>query len=171
LPWQQQRPHRQHQYHLLVIVLAGPTAVSKSNVAALLCLLHLALELSIGHRLAWEGVDEVEEEEEEEHAKDGTNDELVNPAADDSARHDRGCGRCCAVAVAAVAAITVWSGHVVSANLVQAYRDADVGSNKPTDVELRCTPHHLIQVVDPPIVIVLLVVNNVVISYDTILYS
>jgi hypothetical protein len=128
----------------------GPTAVGKSNVAALLCSMRLALELSLGHRLAWERADEVEEEEEEEHAKDRTNDELVNPAADDGARRDGGCGRRLAAAVAAIAAVAVRSGHVVSADSVQAYRGADIGLNKPMDVELRCTPHHLINVVDPP---------------------
>ncbi len=113
----------------------------------------------------------MEEEEEEEHAKDGTNNELVNPTADDGARHDGRCGRRCATAVAAVAAVAVRSGHMVSANLVQAYCSADVESNKPMDVELRCMPHHLINVVDSPIVIVFVVINNVVISYNTILYS
>jgi tRNA dimethylallyltransferase len=39
-------------------------------------------------------------------------------------------------------------GHVISADSVQAYRDADIGSNKPTDDELYITPHHLIDVVD-----------------------
>jgi hypothetical protein len=131
----------------------------------------LASKLSVGHRLAWEGADEVEEEEEEEHARDGMNDELVDPGAGDGARHDGGCGHRCTVAVAALAAFAVQSGHVVSTNLVQAYRSADVGSNKPTDVELRCTPHHLIDLVDPPIVVVVVVVDNVIILYDTILYS
>ncbi len=127
LPRRQQRPHRQHRCRPLVIVLAGPTAVGKSDIAALLCLPRLALELSIGHCLAWEGVDEdVEEEEEEEHAEDGTNDELVNPAADDGTRRDGGCGRRRTVAVAAVAAVAVRSGHMVSADLVQAYTGADV---------------------------------------------
>jgi hypothetical protein len=149
----------------------GPTAIGKSDVAALLCLPPLALELSIGHRLAWEGADEVKEEEGEEHTEDGTNNELVNPAADDGARCDGGCRRRCAAAVAAVPAVAVQSGHVVSADSVQAYRGADIGSNKPTDVELRCTPHHLIDVVDPPIVVIILVVDDVVISYNTILYS
>ncbi len=149
-PRQQQRPHRRHRYRPLVIVLAGPTAVGKSDVAALLCSPRLASELSVGHHLALEGADEVEDEEEEEHAEEGTNDELVDPAAGDGAGRDGGCGRRRAAAVAAVAAVAVRSGHVVSANSVQAYRGADVGSNKPTDVELRCTPHHLIDVVDPP---------------------
>ncbi len=98
----------------------------------------------------WEGVDKLEEEEEEEHAEDGMNDKLINPVADDGARRNRGCGRCCTAVVVAVAAVAVRSGHVVSANSVQVYCGADVGSNKPTDVELRCTPHHLINVMDPP---------------------
>jgi hypothetical protein len=90
----------------------------------------------------WEGANEVEEEEEEEHAKDGTNDKLLNPAADNGARHNEGCGRCRAAAIAPVAAVAVRSGHVVSADLVQAYRGAGVGLKKPTDVELQYTPNH-----------------------------
>jgi hypothetical protein len=118
----------------------------------------------------------VEKEEEKEHAEDGTNNKLVNPAADNGARHDGGCGRHCAAVLAAIAAIAVRLGHVVSTNMVQAHQGVDVGSNKPTDVELRCTPHHLIDVVDPPVVVVVVIVvvilvDNVVISYDTILYS
>jgi hypothetical protein len=149
----------------------GPTAVGKSNVAALLCLPRLASESSVGHRLAWEGADEMEEEEEEEHTKDGTNNELVDPVADNGTRCNGGCGRRHAMKVDAVAAVAVRSGNVVSADLVQAYCGADVGSNKPTDVELLCTPHHLINVMDPPVVVVVIVVDDVVISYDTILYS
>jgi hypothetical protein len=61
--------------------------------------------LSVGHHLAWEGADEVEEEEEEEHTKDGTNDELVNPVTDDGVRRNGGCGCHHTVAVAAVAPI------------------------------------------------------------------
>jgi hypothetical protein len=133
---------------------------------ALLCLPRLASELSVGHCLAWEGADEVEEEEKEEHAKDGTNNEVINPAADDGARRNGGCGHRCATALAAVASVAVQSGHVVSADSVQAYRGADVGLNKPTDVKLQCTPHHLIYIVDPPVVIVV-----VVLSYHTIRYS
>ncbi len=131
----------------------------------------MASELSVRHRLAWEGADEVVEEEEEEHAEDGKNNELINPAADDGARHDGGCGHRHAVAVAAIAAVAVRSGHVVSADSVQAYCSADVGSNKPMDIELRCMPHHLINVVDPPIVVIVVIVKDVVISYDMILYS
>jgi hypothetical protein len=170
-PRQQKRPHRRHQYHPLVIVLAGPTTVGKSNVTVLLCLPRLALELSVGHRLAWEGVDEVEEEEEEEHAEDGMNNKLINPAVDDGARCNKGSGRRRAVAVTAVAAVTVWLGHVVSTDSVQAYRGTDIRLNMPTDFELRCTPHHLINIVYPPVVVVVVVINDVIISYDTILYS
>ncbi len=113
----------------------------------------------------------MEEEEEEEHTKDGMNDEIVNPVADDGARRNGGCGRHCAMAIAADAPIAVRSGHVVSTNSVQAYCGADVGSNKPTDIKLRCMPHHLIDIVDPPLVVIVVVVNDVIISYDTILYS
>ncbi len=73
--------------------------------------------------------------------------------------------------VTAVATVAVWLGHVVSADSVQVYRGADIGSNMPMDVELQCTPHHLIDIVDPPVIVVIVVVNNVVISYNTILYS
>ncbi len=113
----------------------------------------------------------MEEEEEEEHAEDGTNNKLVNPMADDGVRRNRGCGRHHAGAVAAVTAVAVWSGHVVSADSVQAYRGADIGSNTPTDIELQCTPHHLINIVAPLVVVIIVVINDVVISYDTILYS
>jgi hypothetical protein len=106
----------------------------------------------------------VEEEEEEEHAEDGTNNKLINPpAADDGARCDGGSGRCRAAAVAAIATIAVWLGQVVSADSVQAYHGTDVGSNTPTDIKLRCTPNHLINVVDPPLVVVVVVVNDVII--------
>ncbi len=73
------------------------------------------------------------------------------------------------MAVADIAAIAVWLGHVVSADLVQAYRGADVGSNRPTDIELRRMPHHLINVVDPPVILVIVIVKDVVIR--TIRYS
>jgi hypothetical protein len=63
-------------------------------------------------------VEEEEEEEEKEYAKDGTNNKLVNPGAKDGARRDGGCGCSRAMAVAAVAAVAVRSGHVVSADLV-----------------------------------------------------
>ena len=41
-------------------------------------------------------------------------------------------------------------GHVVSADSVQAYRGVDIGANKPTAAEMERTPHHLVNVVDPP---------------------
>jgi hypothetical protein len=60
----------------------------------------------------------VDEVEEEEHAKDGMNNKLVNPVADNGARCNGGCGRRRSVAVAAVAAVAVRSGHLVSTDLV-----------------------------------------------------
>ncbi len=98
----------------------------------------------------WGGVDEVEEEGEEEHAEDGMNGKLINPVVDDGTRCDKGCRRRRTMAVAAVAAVAAWLGHVVSTNLVQAHCGMDVGSNMPMDIELRCTPHYLIDVVPPP---------------------
>jgi hypothetical protein len=89
----------------------GPTAVGKSNITALLCLPRLASELSVGHCLTWEGENEVKEEEEEEHAKDGMNNKLVNPAADDGARHDGGCGRRHAAGVRRLSPGISWHGR------------------------------------------------------------
>ncbi len=84
--------HRQ-QHRPLVIVIAGPTAVGKSDVASKLC----------------------------------------------------------SSSVASVITTTAAScGHIVSADSVQAYRGVDIGANKPTAEELACTPHHLVNVVDPP---------------------
>jgi tRNA dimethylallyltransferase len=108
----------------LVIVLAGPTAVGKSDVAATICSSTIATSIYIGHRraaaaAAAAALEERSEEEEEEERLD-------------DARSIR--------------------GHVISADSVQAYRDANIGSNKPTECELNVTPHHLIDVVDivPP---------------------
>ncbi len=84
----------------------------------------------------------MENEKEEEHTKDGTNNKLVNPAVDDGGRRDGGCGCRCTTAAAAVATAALRSGYMVFANLVQAYCGADVGSTKPTNVELWCMPHH-----------------------------
>ena len=101
------------------MILAGPTAVGKSDVAATLCSRPVASDLSFGHRLAsTEEDDEDEDDEDDEDAGEAT-------TKDGGAR-----------------------GHVVSADSVQVYRGADVGSNKPTRSELDVTPHHLIDVVD-----------------------
>lgn len=87
----QRRRDRGHR-RPLVVVLAGPTAVGKSDVASLLCSPPLAPSIS--------------------------------PRS--------------------------YRGHVVSADSVQAYRGVDVGANKPTSEEMERTPHHLVNVVDPP---------------------
>ncbi len=40
------------------------------------------------------------------------------------------------------------SGHVVSADSVQAYKGVQIGANKPTKEEMDNTPHHLINILD-----------------------
>lgn len=94
--------HKQ-QYRPLVIVLAGPTAVGKSDVAAALCSTTLATEILKWHR---------------------------QPHQIENVFETR--------------------GHVVSADSVQVYRGVDIGANKPTVEEREKTPHHLVDVVDPP---------------------
>jgi tRNA dimethylallyltransferase len=93
----------QQQYRPLVIVLAGPTAVGKSDVAAELCSTTLATKILNTHRQTYQ----IE----------------------------------CAVES---------RGHVVSADSVQVYRGVDIGANKPTIEEQEKTPHHLVDIVDPP---------------------
>ena len=39
-------------------------------------------------------------------------------------------------------------GNVISADSVQVYRDANIGSNKPTEQEMEITPHQLIDIID-----------------------
>lgn len=102
----QQHPQRQLTYRPLVIVLAGPTAVGKSDVAALLCSETFASTISRGHRLA------------------NTNN------AQCQKHHE------------------LMRGNVISADSVQVYRDANIGSNKPTELEMEITPHHLIDIID-----------------------
>lgn len=95
------------KYRPLVIVLAGPTAVGKSDVAAELCSSTMATDIiSQGH---------------------------YSTILKDTA-----------------ATISITRGHVVSADSVQAYRGVDIGANKPTLEEMERTPHHLVNVVDPP---------------------
>ena len=40
-------------------------------------------------------------------------------------------------------------GELIGADSIQVYRGLDIGSAKPTDQDLRGTPHHLIDVLDP----------------------
>ena len=42
-----------------------------------------------------------------------------------------------------------FSGEIVSADSRQIYRGMDIGTAKPTSMQLAATPHHLIDVVDP----------------------
>jgi tRNA dimethylallyltransferase len=41
------------------------------------------------------------------------------------------------------------NGEIVSADSVQVYRRLDIGSNKPSELEKKTYPHHLVDVFDP----------------------
>ncbi len=97
--------NKQQQYKPLVIVIAGPTAVGKSDVASKLCSSPVASDICNGHQ--------------------------------NNNNHD-------------VIANNTNRGHIISADSVQAYRGVDIGANKPTLEEMERTPHHLVNVVDPP---------------------
>lgn len=88
----QHQQQRQLTHRPLVIVLAGPTAVGKSDVAALLCSETFASRISWGHLLA-------------------------------NTNNNAQCQKHHAV---------MRRGNVISADSVQVYRDANIGSNKPT---------------------------------------
>eukprot|EP00984_Skeletonema_dohrnii_P030426 scaffold21891_cov94-Skeletonema_dohrnii-CCMP3373.AAC.1 len=92
---QQQKP--------FVIVIAGPTAVGKSDVASKICSSPIASDICNGHQNKHNAITK-----------------------------------------------TANLGHIISADSVQAYRGVDIGSNKPTVEEMERTPHHLVNVVDPP---------------------
>lgn len=90
------------QYKPLVIVIAGPTAVGKSDVASRICASAVASDIYNCHQ-------------------NNNHNEITNTV-----------------------------GHIISADSVQAYRGVDIGANKPTLEEMERTPHHLVNVVDPP---------------------
>ena len=50
---------------------------------------------------------------------------------------------------AAVALCEALGGEIVGADSVQVYRGLDIGSNKPSEAELRGVPHHLLDVLAP----------------------
>jgi tRNA dimethylallyltransferase len=101
--------NQQQQHRPLVIVLAGPTAVGKSDVAAELCSHSMATDIITNHRRA-----------------------TLN-------QNDKMAGT-----------ILETRGHVVSADSVQVYRGVNIGANKPSLEEMERTPHHLVDIVDPP---------------------
>lgn len=107
----------------LVIVLAGPTAVGKSDVAAQLCIPSLTLDILTNH------------------AKSNNCNQVANSDNNDTTDNNNNIGD---------DYFRGTRGHVVSADSVQAYRGVDIGANKPTVDEMERTPHHLINVVDPP---------------------
>eukprot|EP00986_Skeletonema_menzelii_P012388 scaffold6832_cov81-Skeletonema_menzelii.AAC.11 len=94
------------QYKPLVIVIAGPTAVGKSDVASKICSSPFASDICNGHQ-------------------NNNNHHVISNN-------------------------TNRAGHIISADSVQVYRGVDIGANKPTLEEMERTPHHLVNVVDPP---------------------
>jgi len=107
----------------LVIVLAGPTAVGKSDVAAQLCTPSLTWDILTNH------------------AKSNNCNQVTNSSNFNNTDSNNNIGE---------NYFRGTRGHVVSADSVQAYRGVDIGANKPTVDEMKRTPHHLINVVDPP---------------------
>ncbi|KAL7527631.1 hypothetical protein ACHAXR_002049, partial [Thalassiosira sp. AJA248-18] len=105
----------------LVIVLAGPTAVGKSDVAAELCSPAMAADI-------------ISSQGRHQQQSSSFNRQNSNEVG---------------ITKSAVVANNI-RGHVVSADSVQAYRGVDIGANKPTLEEMKRTPHHLVNVVDPP---------------------
>jgi len=98
--------------HELVIVLAGPTAVGKSDVAAKLCSSIISSDIIRGHCKS-------------------THSSTDNTKSISSTKN-------------------TYRGHVISADSVQAYTKVTIGANKPTLQEMKETPHHLVNVVNPP---------------------
>lgn len=103
--WAAATAENEQPYRPLVIVIAGPTAVGKSDVASKLCSSPVASEMYNTHR-----------KRQQSYYKSNA---------------------------------TTY-GHIVSADSVQVYRGVDIGANKPTLEEMERTPHHLINLVDPP---------------------
>jgi len=127
---QHQRRRQQLTYRPLVIVIAGPTAVGKSDVAALLCSETFASSISRGHRLAnahyneFNNNDDDDEDDEDYTSHSNSNEQCQT-------HHD-----------------ILMRGNVISADSVQVYRNANIGSNKPTKREMEITPHHLIDIIN-----------------------
>lgn len=107
---------QQNKYRPLVIVLAGPTAVGKSDVAAALCSHSIATEIMVRHQ--------------QNHWSKSSNESEKSSNDSDNRLETR--------------------GHVVSADSVQVYRGVSIGANKPSREEMERTPHHLVDIVDPP---------------------
>ncbi len=133
---QQQQQQQQH-YRPLVIVLAGPTAVGKSDVASLLCSTTIAQDIMQAHFANYNYC----------HSSTSSSSTTTTTASLHRTR-----------AVSGIPSVTSSSdsptiirGHVISADSVQVYRaNIDVGSNKPSAEELLNTPYHLVGIVDPP---------------------
>jgi len=103
-----------NQHRPLVIVLAGPTAVGKSDVAAKLCSSIISSDIIRGHCKSTHS------------STDNTKSSTLSSTTN------------------------TYRGHVISADSVQAYTKVTIGANKPTSQEMKDTPHHLVNVVNPP---------------------
>ena len=101
-----------NQHRPLVIVLSGPTAVGKSDVAAKLCSSIISSDIIRGH-------------------SSSTYSSTADRPTLSSTTNE-------------------YRGHVISADSVQAYTKVTIGANKPTLQEMKDTPHHLVNVVNPP---------------------
>ena len=108
----------------LVIIIAGPTAVGKSAVAAKLCNTEWSAQIIQEHALNNHVNGPASASA---RAKESTMDTNAhaNANANENAR-----------------------GHIISADSVQVYNGVQIGANKPTILEREETPHHLIDIVD-----------------------
>lgn len=119
----------QQQYRPLVIVIAGPTAVGKSDVASMLCSTNMARDIMQSHFANYNHCHSIPSSE----SSDNTTVDIAG-------------GNPCTTSTT-----TMIRGHVISADSVQVYRgNIDIGSNKPSAEELMKTPYHLVGIVDPP---------------------
>jgi tRNA A37 N6-isopentenylltransferase MiaA len=125
----QLQPTQQH-YRPLVIVIAGPTAVGKSDVASLICSTNIARDIMQSHFANYNHCHSIPSSESSDSSTViGGNSSTTSSSS----------------------STTMIRGHVISADSVQVYRgNIDIGSNKPSAEELMKTPYHLVGIVDPP---------------------
>lgn len=118
--YQVTQQQQQQHYRPLVIVLAGPTAVGKSDVASLLCSTTMAQEIMQTHFANYQ----------------------YNPFPIPTTASD---GTTVIDGTSYTSSTSNIRGHIISADSVQVYRaNIDIGSNKPSAEELLKTPYHLV---------------------------
>jgi tRNA dimethylallyltransferase len=110
----------------LVIIIAGPTAVGKSAVAAKLCSTEWSTEI-------------VREHARNNHNHRHLNMNMNNPSSRSDSEQDIDID---------INSKAKARGHIISADSVQVYKGVQIGANKPTAAEREETPHHLIDIVD-----------------------